>query len=281
MKVSEEIVIKKKFQQFMVPLSLEELEQLKENIIAYGCKDPLVAWINGDEKILIDGHNRYEICTKNGIDFKVNELKFDSEEKVTQWIINNQIGRRNLTSDQMSYYRGLKYLKLKKKKGGYDKVVSEGANENTSELLSQEFNVGPATIRRDANFAQGIEIVGESNPQLRLDILQGKTKIPKKDIQFLANLEMNDPKFSNEADLYNQLHFWKEERLNGIENSLKEVKLKEPATEEDLFPSSEERIKKIKSLIISYMNNAIENKNPRAINKLREIIDQLEAVIIE
>jgi hypothetical protein len=52
--------------------------------------------------ILIDGHNRYEICTKHGLAFSVVEKEFASESNVKEWMINNQFGRRNLSNYQRS-----------------------------------------------------------------------------------------------------------------------------------------------------------------------------------
>jgi hypothetical protein len=43
-----------------------------------GCRDPLVLW-NG---ILIDGYNRYKICTENNIPFKTIDKEFASREEV-------------------------------------------------------------------------------------------------------------------------------------------------------------------------------------------------------
>ncbi len=281
MNTTHNITILEKFKQFMVPLSTEEFVQLEENILREGCKDPLVVWSRKDERVLLDGHNRYAICTKHQLPFQIEELSFKSEDQATQWMINHQLGRRNLTPDQMSYYRGLKYLRLKQKRGGYDKVISEGLNKSTAEILAEEFKVGPATIRRDANYAAGVEIVGRSNASLRQDLLQGKTKIKKKDIQFLANLDIGKPRFKNEADLFNKLQNWKEEKLAKIEDSLQAVEHETTLTEAEMFPSYENRIKKIKGQILSYMNNAITHKDPEAIKKLREIIDQLEALVME
>ena len=47
--------------------------------------------------ILIDGHNRYEICTKHGIAFECISKEFESRAHVRIWMRNNQKGRRNLT----------------------------------------------------------------------------------------------------------------------------------------------------------------------------------------
>ena len=61
--------------------------------MAEGCRDPLLTWNN----ILVDGHNRYEICNRRGISFKVNEIQSENIEDIKVWIIDNQRGRRNLT----------------------------------------------------------------------------------------------------------------------------------------------------------------------------------------
>ena len=52
------------------PLQPEELAQLEANILAEGCRDPLVVW----QGILLDGHNRLRICEKHGIPYKVVEI---------------------------------------------------------------------------------------------------------------------------------------------------------------------------------------------------------------
>jgi ParB-like chromosome segregation protein Spo0J len=88
--------IDKEFRALIPPPTAEERHQLEENIKADGCRDPLVAW-NG---VLIDGHNRYEICEANGIEFAVVEREFPDREAVKVWIIRNQCGRRNLSDSQ-------------------------------------------------------------------------------------------------------------------------------------------------------------------------------------
>ena len=53
----------------------------------------IITW-NG---IIIDGHNRYEICTKHNIKFETEEKSFDDRTDVKIWIIHNQLDRRNIT----------------------------------------------------------------------------------------------------------------------------------------------------------------------------------------
>lgn len=90
--------IKKEYKTLIPPLSPEEYQYLEENILKDGVREPLVVW--GD--ILIDGHNRYEICQKHGITYKTVNKDFESDEEAKRWIILNQFGRRNLTKFQRS-----------------------------------------------------------------------------------------------------------------------------------------------------------------------------------
>lgn len=81
------------FQTAIPPLSAEEYAALAESIEREGCRDPLVVW-NG---ILIDGHNRYKICTEKNIAFNIIERNFESREEAKIWILRNQLARRNIT----------------------------------------------------------------------------------------------------------------------------------------------------------------------------------------
>ena len=90
--------IKKEYKTLIPPLSPEEYQYLEENILKDGVREPLVVW--GD--VLIDGHNRYEICQKHGITYKTVNKDFESDEEAERWIILNQFGRRNLTKFQRS-----------------------------------------------------------------------------------------------------------------------------------------------------------------------------------
>ena len=49
---------------------------------------------------LIDGHNRFEICTKYGIPFQIVQMDFQTRDDVKLWMMRNQIARRNLNDFQ-------------------------------------------------------------------------------------------------------------------------------------------------------------------------------------
>ena len=97
--------IDQEFQNLIPPLSSEEFSQLEENLINEGCRDALVTW----NETIIDGHNRYKICTENKIPFSAKEMDFQNRDEAIEWIIRNQFGRRNLPN----YERAKLALRLK------------------------------------------------------------------------------------------------------------------------------------------------------------------------
>ncbi len=90
------ITIDPEFKSLIAPLRPDELAQLEANIAEHGCRDSLVLW----HGLLIDGHNRLDICERLGKPYKTVELALASREHVLLWIEENQWGRRNLTDDQ-------------------------------------------------------------------------------------------------------------------------------------------------------------------------------------
>lgn len=90
------LTIKPELKALIPPLAEDERKQLEQNIIADGCREPLVVWKNGDGETLLDGHNRHEICERNGIPFEVTHQEFDDQSQAVEWMIYNQLGRRNM-----------------------------------------------------------------------------------------------------------------------------------------------------------------------------------------
>ncbi len=283
--IKRDISISPTLRDFIIPLSDEEKAQLEASIVEEGCRDTLVAWENSEgELVLIDGHHRYGICTKHNIPFDIKVMTFDTSEEVKQWMITNQLGRRNLSKEQTSYYRGLKYLKLKQKKGGYDSVLKKGRTESTAEALSREFKVSESTIKRDAKFAEALELVGQSNSNLRNQILIGDTDLNKSDVLMLLNAQdQEELVIKNEADLFNKSKQIEQLILDQIEDKVHDLELTDQQGDvllaDQLFLDREDRIRSIKGKIISSMNKAINNEDEQAIEELRELVTTLQKVI--
>lgn len=91
---------------YIDPLTPDEYAALERSILAEGCRDALVLW----GEILVDGHNRYSICSKHGLPFQtVQNTRFQSMEDVHLWMIDQHLGRRSVSDFQ----RGV--LALRKK----------------------------------------------------------------------------------------------------------------------------------------------------------------------
>lgn len=90
------LIIDPEFKNLIPPLTAEEYAGLEESILQDGCRDALIVW----NHILIDGHNRYEICTRHGIPFDTVEMYFEDRDAVKLWMMKNQLARRNLNDFQ-------------------------------------------------------------------------------------------------------------------------------------------------------------------------------------
>ena len=285
-----ELKVIEELRSYITPLSREELFTLKESISIEGCREPLVVWNKSEhEQILIDGHNRFAICNLMDVPFQTRSLNFKNFDEVKDWMVDNQLGRRNLNPDQLSYYRGLKYERLKKKKGGYDKILSKGhSGPLTSEILAEEFNVSEKTIKRDSLFSRGIDLVGLKNPELKVQILSREAKVKKSDVQLLAKVSQPpNRKYKNIADLQNEISRVRKNNLNEKEQARlqeKEVRLlaaQEALLDKDaLFKTREEQIVRAKARIVSQLNKCIKEKNTKSFKELDQIIDQLKVLIL-
>jgi hypothetical protein len=131
---AKQLRIDPEFQSLIPPLSKDEKAALQASILEEGCRDPLVVW--AEEKLLIDGHNRFAICTAHGIPYKIVEMSFDSRNAVKVWTIANQLGRRSLTPESVSYLRGTWYELTKESHGG--KRSANCQNDSLTDKISPD-----------------------------------------------------------------------------------------------------------------------------------------------
>lgn len=202
-KIKNEFIILDELRDFISPLSKEESEGLEQDIIKDGISDPLIIWettpkvagLKNEETktvyVLVDGHNRYRISQKYNLDFRIILRNYKDIQEVKDSMLNKQLNRRNLTLEQISYYRGLKYNIIIKNQEGLPKTVNVAFN------LAQEFKVNEKTIRRDAEFAKGLN---KLTPELRQDVLTGKAKVNKSDIVNLAKVNTGETQSLSSAD---------------------------------------------------------------------------------
>ncbi len=186
----ETIKIKKDFKNLICPLHRQEYLQLEENILRDGCLDPIILW----RGYIVDGHNRYEICTKHGLEFKTVEMEFDSEQEVIAWICANQLGRRNISQETRKFLIGMQYETEKlispmKNTQGNDQYSTDEdlpVGHKTAQRIAAENRLSPGTVQKYAIYTRALESIGEKEPDLVPKILSGRYKISHKHTLELA-----------------------------------------------------------------------------------------------
>lgn len=167
------------FQALIPALSFDERQLLEENLLRDGCRDPLTTW----QGVLVDGHHRYAICAKHGLPFQTIELSLPDRAAALAWMIANQLGRRNLTPEVASYLRGKRYELEKQSHGGLRPLASvQNEQLPTAERLAATYDVSSITIRRDADFAKAVDVIGEKSERLKDEILSGRSPMSKPDV---------------------------------------------------------------------------------------------------
>lgn len=199
-----ELTIDKEFESLCRELQPEELNFLDESLERDGCLAPIIVWANHEDTIL-DGHNRYRICKRNGYKFTTKAIVLADRDAAREWIIKHQLGKRNLTDEERSYYRGLLYQQHKKSHGGDRKSSGQNvhlidgqmgtiarnalADGRTAKKIAAENNTDEKTIRRDAKFASAVDKIETVRPSTKREILSGKSALSKKDVVEIAELE--------------------------------------------------------------------------------------------
>jgi len=87
------IKINEEFKRLIPPLEEDEYQQLETSIKKEGVREPLTLW----NDILVDGHNRKEIADKLKVSYKTTKKNFKDKTEVILWMIDNQLGRRNIS----------------------------------------------------------------------------------------------------------------------------------------------------------------------------------------
>jgi hypothetical protein len=171
------MIIDPKLKAYIRPLSENEYQALESSILADGCRDALVVW----DGILIDGHNRYSICTKHELEFDTVEMAFKNIDEAKEWMLLNQLGRRNLSDydrtvlalmlEDLYASRGKENMSKGGKKGLT--TLSNLDSVNTRKEIAQLAGVSEGTVAK-------VKIIQEKGtPELSAAISSGAISINK------------------------------------------------------------------------------------------------------
>lgn len=198
----------KAFQKLIAPLSTDEYKQLEENLLSEGCRDPICVWSD----IIVDGHNRYEICLRHNIPFQIKQIDLESRHAAIAWICANQIGRRNITEETRRYLIGKRYASEKiidsHNRTGNNQYTKGRVVQTkmlfqpdipvreslTARRLGEEYQLSHATIAKYGAYSKAVDLLAEKDGALVPKILSGQTKISQDNLIELSKLPPKDLK---------------------------------------------------------------------------------------
>lgn len=183
MSQSHQIIIDPEFRALIPPLDEDEFSNLEDSLIAHGCMDPLVIW--QEENILLDGHNRHEICTRLRIPFDTIEIELPDRLAARIWIRTNQMSRRNLSDGwklELKLANKADLLEQGKAKKAHGKTAPgrtllsnndksvDDSKHNTQKAIADDLGWSTGKV------AQG-EFTRKSAPEVWEQVLQGEKTI--------------------------------------------------------------------------------------------------------
>jgi transcriptional regulator with XRE-family HTH domain len=188
------LIINEELRDLIPSLTNEEYRGLEKSIIEDGCLNPIIVWDN----VVVDGHNRFEICQQHGVAFNILEKQFADMNAVKAFMIEHQLSRRNINLAQ----RAQLALKLKpvlaeqaKKRQGErtDLNIVENSTQcsRTRDELAKRADVSSNTISRveKVNATAAPEIIEKMNKgEISINAAL-KTTLPPKEPEPLGEPE--------------------------------------------------------------------------------------------
>lgn len=185
----KDLMIDPELKDLLPPLTDEEYKRLEKNILENGFDKnfPIMEW----HGYIADGHNRYSICQKHNIEPVIGTLAYDTKEEVMQWMLDIQLGRRNLipiqriavaekyrpiyerqAKERQAEYHGNQYDKKSGLTGNLPQVQnSKERNPTTDKILSGIAGVSEKTYR------MGAKVLKSDNEDIKQRVLSGEISI--------------------------------------------------------------------------------------------------------
>ena len=189
------------FQKIIPPLTDDEFEQLRENILADGeVYEPIVVW----DFTIIDGHNRWRIIQEHpDIPYHIRRVDFVNKWAAFDWMFKKQLGRRNLTGEQRTDLIGRMYEARKKNVGapsGNSNAVKQlvqnepivSAANSTAAVIANEMGIAKDTVKRAEKFAHGIDAIRDVSNEAAEKILRGGSGVNRKTVIEFPNMKPVD-----------------------------------------------------------------------------------------
>lgn len=140
-------------------LSTLEYQQLEANCIEDGeILDPIIIW----EKYVLDGRHRLRIAKEQELPYTTKQLELEDFESAKRWVVNSQLGKRNLSDYEMTRLR------------------AEQAKLEGTQAVAEAHGVSRRTVQRDLELDGAREMMSDD---IREKVEQGTIIAPKNSLK--------------------------------------------------------------------------------------------------
>jgi hypothetical protein len=178
-----DLKIDSELKDLLPPLTDEEYKQLEKNIVTNGFDKnfPIMEW----HGFIADGHNRYAICKKHNIEPVIGTLAYETKEEVMRWMLDIQLGRRNLSPIQRIAIAE-KSRPLYEKQAKANKSANGGDKKSESQKSTTPINTEKIDVRAELaktagvstdTYSKGTKILNSDNEEVKEKVLSGEMSI--------------------------------------------------------------------------------------------------------
>ena len=194
------------FSGLIVPLSRKEYDVLEQSIRKDGCREPIIVWKN----TIVDGHNRYRICNRWGIPFRIRRLGFADRDEAIAWICDIQLSRKNISEENRRYLIGRQYDAERKihkrnpwmagtfcnlKDSGYHAEFCKETEQESMlkptvvKAVTEKHHLSHPTAQKYASYSRALDSIGRKTPFLFQMIRSGTYVISQENVIALSRLD--------------------------------------------------------------------------------------------
>lgn len=225
----KDICIDKEFEELLPKLTVDEFENLEQSILKNGVLDPLKLWEEPEtgKLILIDGHNRYEIIKKNKLKFDIwngftiiHESKLPNRDSVKEWMLEQQLGRRNLSEAEryeiVQKFKDMFQKKAKENQSLGGKGLPNLVTVNVQEKMAKTVGVSKGT------YSKLDKVMQSDNEEVKQKLRKKKISVDK------AYKEIQKPKQEPPVTPMQRIEKV-DNRINEIEHELSSLHIEKQA----------------------------------------------------
>jgi len=169
--------------------TVREKAALQHQLASQPDLSPIPVWPRGDDRLVLDEHDRAEYCQAHGIQVRFEEFTFGSVDEARKFVLERNQARRSLQGIGRRYVDGALY-NLEREPGRRTDLTSpQCEGKSGTNALKQRFGCSRATLERDGRLARQIDEAARSHGwEARTLLLDPRHRLTAQHIERFAAL---------------------------------------------------------------------------------------------